>query len=397
MNLHKVLLRFLVASLVFLALSPIQAQFIQQGGKIIGTGAVGSAYQGGSVALSADGNTAIVGGGVDSSGAGAAWVFTRSSGVWSQQGSKLVGTGAVGDAQQGFSVALSADGNTAIVGGYLDSSSVGATWVFTRSSSVWSQQGGKLIGAGAVGDAWQGSSVALSADGNTAIVGGPYDSSSVGATWVFTRSSGVWSQQGGKLIGAGAVGDAWQGRSVALSADGNTAIVGGSGDSSHAGATWVFTRSSGVWSQQGGKIVGTGAVGEADQGYSVALSADGNTAIVGGFYDNTGAGAAWVFTRSETPVREEAANVPSQSVLEQNYPNPFNPSTKIQFSIDNRQLAIVKVIDMLGREVATLVNEVKEPGTYTVEFRASSLASGVYFYRLQAGTYVETKKLLLLR
>jgi hypothetical protein len=52
---------------------------------------------------------------------------------------------------------------------------------------------------------------------------------------------------------------------------------------------------------------------------------------------------------------------------------------------------------MLGREVATLVNEVKEPGTYTVEFRASSLASGVYFYRLQAGTYVETKKLLLLR
>jgi hypothetical protein len=133
------------------------------------------------------------------------------------------------------------------------------------------------------------------------------------------------------------------------------------------------------------------------QGSSVALSADGNTAIVGGFYDNTGAGAAWVFTRSETPVREEAANVPSQSVLEQNYPNPFNPSTKIQFSIDNRQLAIVKVIDMLGREVATLVNEVKEPGTYTVEFRASSLASGVYFYRLQAGTYVETKKLLLLR
>jgi hypothetical protein len=60
-------------------------------------------------------------------------------------------------------------------------------------------------------------------------------------------------------------------------------------------------------------------------------------------------------------------------------------------------LTIVKVYDVLGREVATLVNEVKEPGTYTVEFNASSLASGVYFYRLQAGTYVETRKLLLLR
>jgi hypothetical protein len=60
-------------------------------------------------------------------------------------------------------------------------------------------------------------------------------------------------------------------------------------------------------------------------------------------------------------------------------------------------LTIVNVIDVLGREVATLVNEVKEPGTYTVEFNASSLASGVYFYRLQAGNFVATKKLLFLR
>jgi hypothetical protein len=354
--------------------------------------------QGASVALSADGNTAIVGGYFDSSGAGATWVFTRSSGVWSQQGGKLVGTGAVGGADEGFSVALSADGNTAIVGGTYDSSGIGAAWVFTRSSGVWSQQGSKLVGTGAVGGAsYQGYSVALCAEGNTAIVGGTYDSSGIGAAWVFTRSSGVWSQQGSKLVGTGAVGGAAQGNSVALSADGNTAIVGGRLDNFYAGATWVFARSSGVWSQQGSKLVGTGAVGGAAQGISVALSADGNTAIVGGTYDSSGIGAAWVFTRSGTPVREEAANVPLQFVLEQNYPNPFNPSTKIQFSIVHRQLTIVKVYDVLGREVATLVNAVKEPGTYTVEFDASSLASGVYFYRLQAGTYVETRKLLLLK
>jgi hypothetical protein len=83
--------------------------------------------------------------------------------------------------------------------------------------------------------------------------------------------------------------------------------------------------------------------------------------------------------------------------LSQNYPNPFNPSTNIQFSIVRRQLTIVKVFDVLGREVATLVNEVKEPGTYTVQFNASSLASGVYFYRLQAGDFVQTKKLVLLK
>jgi hypothetical protein len=72
---------------------------------------------------------------------GAAWVYTRSGGVWTQQGSKLVGTGAVGNAVQGISAALSADGNTAIVGGPIDNGRSGAAWVYTRSGGVWTQQG----------------------------------------------------------------------------------------------------------------------------------------------------------------------------------------------------------------------------------------------------------------
>jgi hypothetical protein len=104
---------FVAAAVCFSALlvSPelAQAQFTQQGPKLVGTGAVRAASQG-VVALSADGNTAIVGGpgdNPDSSGhgVGAAWVYTRSNGVWTQQGSKLVGTGAVGGAEQGYSVA----------------------------------------------------------------------------------------------------------------------------------------------------------------------------------------------------------------------------------------------------------------------------------------------------
>jgi hypothetical protein len=111
--------------------------------------------------LSADGNTAIVDGNADNSATGAAWVYTRSGGVWTQQGSKLVGTGAVGSAQQGWSVALSGDGNTAIVGGDGDNSVTGAAWVYTRSNSVWISRvpGAKLVGTGAVGSAGQGSSV----------------------------------------------------------------------------------------------------------------------------------------------------------------------------------------------------------------------------------------------
>jgi hypothetical protein len=293
---------------------PAAAQFTQQGPKLVGSGAVGTVVsQGSSVAVSADGNTVIIGGEYDNGGfyggVGAAWVFTRSNGVWTQQGSKLVGTGAVGPKiSQGASVAISADGNTAIVGGPGDNGDsfnggVGAAWVFTRSNGVWTQQGNKLIGSGAVGQyVRQGNSVSLAADGNTAIIGGPGDNDALGAAWVFTRSSGVWTQQGSKLVGTGAAPvQARQGVSVALSGDGNTAIVGGNYDNFTGGAAWVFTRSGEVWTQQGSKLVGTGAIDfgtGAYQGSSVALSANGNTAIIGGPNDNFLVGATWVFTRS---------------------------------------------------------------------------------------------------
>jgi hypothetical protein len=125
---------------------------------------------------------------------------------FSQQGPKLVGTGAVGNARQGYSVSLSSDGNTAIVGGF-DNNFTGAAWVWTRSGGVWTQQGNKLVGSGAPGGpAGQGISVSLSADGNTAIVGGNTDNNYAGAAWVWTRSGGVWTQQGNKLVGSGGLG-----------------------------------------------------------------------------------------------------------------------------------------------------------------------------------------------
>jgi len=271
--------------------------------KLVGTGASASTsiYQGYTVAISADGNTVIEGGYGDNSQQGALWVFTRSGSTWSQQGNKLVGTGGSVWARQSGSVALSADGNTAIVGGNYDGATgnEGAAWVFTRSAGTWSQQGSKLVGSGAVGAAYQGNSVAISADGNTAMVGGSSDNSSQGAVWVYTRSAGTWSQQGSKLTGTGNVGTARQGRSVALSADGNTAMVGGHRDNTDQGAVWVYTRSGSTWSQQGSKLVGTGITGaSANQGQSVSLSADGNTAIVGGNADDTYQGASWVYSRS---------------------------------------------------------------------------------------------------
>ena len=250
-----------------------------------------------SVALSRDGNTALIGGPTDDE-TGAAWVYTRSGSTWTQQGSKLTGSGRSGSGLFGWSVALSGDGNTALIGDPVDDDRAGAAWVFTRSGSTWTQQGSKLTGSGGSGSADFGSSVALSGDGSTALIGGPGDNGRVGAAWVYTRSGSTWTQQGSKLTGSGEIGNGEFGWSVALSGDGSTGLIGGRSDNGGVGAAWVFTRSGSTWTQQGSKLTGSGEIGNGLFGASVALSSDGGTALIGAPRDNATIGAAWVFTRS---------------------------------------------------------------------------------------------------
>ena len=274
--------------------------FIHQGEKLNGSGLSGPyGYIGQSVALSADGNTALVGAAADGTYTeyrGAAFVFTRSGSTWTQQGPKLTGSGMIGGAWFGESVALSADGNTALIGGPTDNGAVGAAWVFTRSGSTWTQQGEKLTGGGEVGEGYFGKNVALSADGNTALIGGYNDNEHRGAAWVFTRSGSTWSQQGEKLTGSGEQG--FFGWGVALSGEGNSALIGEWGVGGGVGAAWVFTRSGSTWAKQGEALTGGGASGYSYFGYSVALSFDGDTALIGAPHGDGYAGAAWVFTRS---------------------------------------------------------------------------------------------------
>ena len=98
-----------------------------------------------------------------------------------------------------------------------------------------------------------------------------------------------------------------------------------------------------------------------------------------------------------TGIEDQSNEIPSQFILSQNYPNPFNPSTTIQFQIPNSSFVNLKIYDILGNEVAALLNEEKPAGIYEVEFNASGLASGIYFYKLQAGNFVETKKMILMK
>jgi hypothetical protein len=108
-----------------------------------------------------------------------------------------------------------------------------------------------------------------------------------------------------------------------------------------------------------------------------------------------------VLGKTQSPpdnVREdEITLIPSKFALKQNYPNPFNPTTTFQFSIPVSQMTTLKVYDILGREIATLVNEVKSPGTYSVQWDASKLSSGVYMYTLRSGNEFQSKKLVLLK
>lgn len=452
---------FLVASSLALATSPACAQWAQKQ-KLVGSGEIGAAQAGASVAISTDGSTALVGGYKDN-GLGAVWFYSRGGGQWTQQGDKisppqivltwkeripwhpvpnfgssvalssngvrgLVGTpgynlfggGAVfnrgtngawsfdsmrtcgtcrsgatyigngsalsadgaimalasiglydvsappdpneppdqpgtvtidpvpgklfveGSAVAGnsdpltelsgsggssspvphananlrSSVALSADGNTAAVGADFDGQYRGAVWVFTRSSAgQWQQQGNKVVAQDSTGDAHQGTSVALSADGNTLAVGGPGDNDGHGAVWIFTRSGGVWTEQT-KLLGAQSdwpASAAAQGTSVALSSDGNTLVVGGPRYLDNNGAVWTFKHIGGNWQQWGDMIAAliipgqatppeyvgppllSGYVGAPMLGASLALSGDATTLLIGGPNDNSGQGAAWMF------------------------------------------------------------------------------------------------------
>ena len=298
-----------------------------------------------SVALSADGNTLAVGASYEGSGAtglngdqadnsasnaGAVYVFARNSSSWSQQAYVKASNTGAGD-HFGSSVTLAADGNTLAVGAYGEDSNAiglngvetddsattsGAVYVYARNGSAWNQQAYVKASNTESADNF-GSSMVLSADGNTLAVGALGEDSNAiglegvetdnsatnsGAVYVFTRSGSSWSQQAYVKASNTGSGDNF-GSSMALSADGNTLAVGALGEDSNAiglegvetdnsaansGAVYVFVRNSSTWNQQ--SYVKASNTGAGDRfGWSVALSADTNTLSVGAINEDSSA------------------------------------------------------------------------------------------------------------
>ena len=96
-------------------------------------------------------------------------------------------------------------------------------------------------------------------------------------------------------------------------------------------------------------------------------------------------------------IQNNLTGIPSEFTLDQNYPNPFNPATKISYGLPKESFVSIKIFDILGKEVMKLVNENKQAGYHQVDFNASNFASGMYFYKIEAGSFVQTRRMMLLK
>ena len=229
---------------------------------------------GSSIAVSKDGDTVAIGGDTDNEGRGAVWVFTRSGSSWVQQGPKLTPERPSGVAYFGSTVAISASGATVLVGDRYPGPPV--AWVFARRDGVWRQQGPPLIPpAPREAPPLTSQAIALSADGRTAVFTGNLHGAE--SAWVFVRAGSRWQQQGRALRWPGKYST--NGYAAALSADGDTLLLGTGIGGGEPGSAHVFIRSGRRWRADGRELPGSGA---RNFGASVALSADGRAAMVAG-------------------------------------------------------------------------------------------------------------------
>ena len=226
-----------------------------RGGELTGAGESGAGKFGSAVALSGTGAVALVAGDADNGNVGAVWPFTISASRWSAQGGKLTSTG--GHPTHGLfgaSVALGGNGNVGLIGspgemaGRPTPAATGAAYVFTRSAGAWTQSA-RFVGSDEVGQADLGAAVALSTSGAEALVGGIGDGpepGGIGAAWVFTGSGSTWTQQGSKLTVSDETGTGFFGSSVSLSGNGGNALIAAHADAHGAGAAWFFTTTAGA-------------------------------------------------------------------------------------------------------------------------------------------------------
>ncbi len=248
------------------------------------TSNVSSSNFGNSVSLSADGTIVLVGAYGEGTNIGAAYIYQNVSGTWTQI-TRLTGSNAV-NSIFGQSVSLSADGTVALISAYGENSTTGAAYIYQNVSGTWTQT--SRVSSG-VANSQFGWSVSLSADGSTALIGADQENSYTGAAYIYQNVSGTWTQMA-RL--ASDVASSNFGVSGSLNTNGTFAIIGALSENSQTGAAYIYQNSAGTW----GQIVSvTSGVASGNFGNSVSLSADGSVALIGASGENGGDGAAYIY------------------------------------------------------------------------------------------------------
>jgi hypothetical protein len=294
----------LLALLMGLIVGPTRALAAAEIQKLLASD--GAAFDDFGVAIAVDGDTAVIGARLDDADdfdSGSAYVFTRGGdGVWTEQQKLTASDGASSDF---FGMRVAVDGDTVVIGAEADDDdgeSSGAAYVFARSAGVWTEQQ-KLTASDAEAGDWFGSAVAV--DGDTAIIGAERDDdngNNSGSAYVFTRNAGIWTEQQ-KLTSSNGFDFDFFGDAAAI--DGDTAVIGARfGDfgtmfsETDFGAAYVFTRSGNVWSEQQRLNASDGAW---EDQFGISVAVDGDTVVIGADLDDdngSDSGSAYVFTRS---------------------------------------------------------------------------------------------------
>jgi uncharacterized delta-60 repeat protein len=237
-------------------------------------------------------------------------------------------------------------------------------------------------------------SIGVDGSGNVYVTGYSTGAAGYGYATLKYNSAGVeqWVQ---RYNGPGNVFD-WA-YALAIDDSGNVYVTGGSAgiafDRDYATIKYNSAGDS-IWVQRY-----NGPQNNSDEANSIAVDGSGNVYVTGYSIVNGNNSDYITIKYSQLPsgVDQTTSDLPENYSLLQNYPNPFNPSTRIQYQVSSISKVSLKVYDILGNEVAILVNEEKPAGIYEVNFSADGLTSGIYFYKLQAGSLVETKKMIVLK
>jgi len=364
-------------------------------------------FFGNAVALAGD--YALIGAPGEQSSSGAAYIFKRensSSGESWREQARLQASDAANEDYFGIAVALTPD--FAAVGAYGDDdrgSNAGAVYLFQRALNrgveTWVESFKLKATDGEANDFF---GVALAASGAELLIGAYGDDDAAdhaGAAYIFARrelnGDIAWQQQA-KLTGSDGAANDDLGSTVALAGD--YALLGALMQFNQGtGAAYLFKREGGQWHETA-KV--TAQDGELNDRFGNAVALNQEQALVGARYESTRgnhAGAAYLYEGLAEPasVRDAGTAPPGAFVLEQNFPNPCNPTTVFRFALLRPADVTLKLYNLQGAEVATLLVQPLAAGVHQVPWHAGSLANGVYFYCLRTGDFARTMKLVILR